>query len=573
MHKYVNPSQSKIDGEGKVRAIFLQLCELVNSPKSLAAWLLFESGEHDQFVDLSVNALEYSCQRKFADDYLIVSFLSKYPNLKLSNIPREVAWTKFLDCESICRSTNLKFIGLDLDPSKWDPQMLTIFRSAKRKIGKVLGTVNLHSLDRLFGWGPGATSSTKSSKTSIYDKFKARLDVTSAALIMGSCCVNSRPAWVNCQLQTDAYPSIESSLTRGAFNIVRGNEIVFVPKNAKTDRTIAIEPHVNSYLQKGFGSYIRRRLMRFAGIDLNNQSVNQRLALQGSLYGDLATIDLSGASDTISLELVRYLLPDQWFALLDSIRSKQGSLRGSGSWFLYEKFSSMGNGFTFELESLIFWALCRAVVDEVDEAGTVSVYGDDLIIPVGSYDLLAKVIDFAGFRVNAAKSYHSGPFRESCGKDYYLGNEVRPIFLKDNISHVEALYKLANGIRRYSHSRRSYDGCDRRFLPVWSTLFSWAPVSLRCKTPNSFGDVGFAVNLDEASPSRSSLGWSGWHFPCLQRVPAKVRMRDEHAGYTAHLSAAGSEEPLLGFATLRGKTFLKRARGYTLDWYDFGPWH
>lgn len=572
MHKHRQPARPKVEDAGKVDEVFYALCESIDSPRSLASWLLFKNGEHDQLVDLEMDCDKYLDGRKFADDYLVTKFLSKFKHLKLSTDPQKVAWAKFLECEDICRRTNLMFRELSLDPSKWDPSMEPIFRSARRKVRYVLGNVNLDAIDSMFAFGPGATSATRSKSTSTYFKFKARLDVTSNALIMGHCCVNSRPAWVNCQLQTDNFPSTEASLTREAFSVVRGNEIVFVSKTAKTHRTIAIEPHVNSYLQKGFGLYIRKRLLHRAGIDLDDQSINQRLALQGSLYGDLATIDLSGASDTISQEIVRYMLPPDWFQLLDQIRSKQGTVRGSADWFYYEKFSSMGNGFTFELESLIFWALCRALVDTTDEGAVVSVYGDDLIVPSASYELLAKVISYAGFSINASKSFHSGCFRESCGKDYYLGMEVRPIFLKEKISNVEAVYKLANSIRRYSHSRCFNNGCDERFLSTWRTVREWVPTEWRFSTPNSVGDVGFSMNLDESCPTRSTLGWSGWHFPCIRHSPAKVPMKDEHARYTAHLEAAGSEEPLLGFATLRDKTFLKRARGYTLDWYDFGPW-
>lgn len=502
------------------------LCESLDSPRSLTVKLLFSYGEHEQLLELVCDPKHYTerSAKSFADDYFVTMFLSKYKFLKLDRDPEKVAIVKFFECEEVCKATNRKFQCLSEDPSKWDPLMHSVFHRARRKIARVLGRPNLDVISDLFGWGPGATSAAKGSKTTIYDKFMMNLDVTSNSLIMGHCCVNSTPSWVNCQLQTDSFPSVSVSLTRDAFNIVRGNEIVFVPKNAKTHRVIAIEPHVNSYLQKGFGGYIRRRLKRFAGVDLDDQTINQQLALLGSLTGSLATIDLSSASDMISKELVKFLLPDDWYVLLDQIRSKQGILKKENIWLNYEKFSSMGNGFTFELESLIFWALVSSSVDECGLGGsTVSVYGDDIICHVDAYPLVADTLSFAGFAINSAKSFVDGLFRESCGKDYFMGHEVRPLFLKERIANVETIYKLANGIRRYSHSRNFNYGCDRRFLPAWVHLLDGlSPFFRSLIIPEGFGDGGLIGNFDEARPSlasshRKMAGWQGWIYKTLTR--------------------------------------------------------
>ncbi len=575
-------------------AVFFELMASIDSPRSLAAYTLFKHGEFAQLVNLEINPSDYSSSDEFANDYLATKWLSKYPNFKHPDLdPEARALASFFEYEEMCRVTNKKFTKLSEDPSQWDPLMLSIFGLAKRKISRLLGRPNLDSISDAFGWGPGATTSTRGNHTSAYVKFSSRLDVTSNCLVMGHCCVNSIPSWVNCQLQTDEYPSVEASVLREAFNTVRGNEIVFVPKNAKTHRVIAKEPHVNSYLQKGFGAEIRRKL-RGAGIDLKDQSQNQRLAKLGSLNGNLATIDLSGASDTISTELVRLLLPADWFSLLDQIRSKQGFIRKTETWIHYHKFSSMGNACTFELESLVFWALCQSAIDHSGCENVLSVYGDDLIVPVDAYDLIARVIDFAGFKVNDSKSFSSGPFRESCGKDYFLGNDVRPIFLKEEISNVESVFKLANSIRRYGHRRNFGYGCDRRWRSAWLVAIHWLPEYFRdFKIPEGFGDCGIVVNFDEATPSLSNRGWWGYLFKALTRVPVKEHMRDEHAGYTALLSVTGVlaldetnspflkkrvnrqfgvSSPLLGRHTLRDMTRPKVARIHTHGWCDLGPW-
>lgn len=587
--------------EMALMSVSSDIFEAINSPKSLAAYLMLKHGEYAQLVSLEADPLHYRDSKSFGDDYLATKFLSKYPNFLHRDLdPKGKAKASFFEFEDMCKLTNERFKRLEEDPSLWDLPMQRIFRLARQKISSVLREPNLDRISRGFGWGPGATTSCTGSHTSAYVKFAARLDVTSNALIMGHCCINSTPAWVNCQLQTDEFPSLEVSLTRDSLRVVRGNEIVFVPKNAKTHRIIAKEPHVNSYLQKGFGTEIRRLLRVAANVDLKDQTLNQRLAKRGSFEGTLSTIDLSGASDTISSELVRYLLPSRWFSLLDQIRSKQGFIREDKTWIHYQKFSSMGNGCTFELESLIFWALCKACLEVNGGEQTLNVYGDDIIVPTDHFESVAKVIDFAGFRINHSKSFSSGPFRESCGKDYFLGTDVRPIFLKEYISNAESLFRLANSIRRYAHSRNFRCGCDVRLRIAWLHVVSRIPHPFRdLLIPDGFGDLGLVVNFDEACPSlprpHKEQGWGGYFFKGLTRHPVKQGMKDRHAGYTATLSAMGSMPrpafdedvrrtdrylpnadedriPLLGHHDLRAMTFPKITRIHTHGWYDFGPW-
>lgn len=607
---------SRAESNKILMSVSSMLFEAVDSPKSLAAYIMLKHGEYDQLVTMDINPDDYRDAKAFADDYLAVKFLSKYPKFSHEKLdPKAAAKRSFFEYEDMCRITNLKFRALDADPSLWDPTMHQVFWLARRKIRQVLRDPDLESIAHAFGWGPGATTAASGSYTSAYIKFAKRLDVTSNCLVLGRCCVNSIPSWVNCQLQTDDFPSVEASITMDAFNIVRGNEIVFVPKNAKTHRIIAKEPHVNSYVQKGFGAEIRKLLRIAAGINLKDQGANQRLAKEGSITGALSTIDLSGASDTISQELVKLLLPEKWYSLLDQIRSKQGFIREDKTWIHYHKFSSMGNGCTFELESLIFWALCKACLEVNGGEQTISVYGDDIIVPSEHYESVAKVIDFAGFRINASKSFSQGPFRESCGKDYYLGTDVRPIFLKENISNAEAIFRLSNAVRRYAHSRNQDSslegaeglavGCDCRFHAVWNSLVAHIPMPLRdLKITEGFGDGGLVVNFDEATPSLAKSlqdrGWGGYSMKCITRHPVKQVMRDRHAGYAATLSGLepqpdwldsalrelglnprdwrvvrsddSEKVPLLGHHDLRAMTFPKITRIHTHGWYDFGPW-
>jgi hypothetical protein len=210
-------------------------------------------------------------------------------------------------------------------------------------------------------------------------------------------------------------------------NQVSYNQLSFVPKTVKTHRVIAIEPLLNSILQNGVDNLMREKLKRW-GYDLRDQGKNQHLARLGSESGEYATMDLKAASDSITIELARVLLPPDWFDFLNQIRSACYKLDGEIS--RYEKFCSMGNGFCFPLETLFFAAAARAVMHErTDGVTTHSVYGDDIIVPTDCYEELADLLLYLGFETNLEKSFSTGPFRESCGADWYEGQDVRPVYL------------------------------------------------------------------------------------------------------------------------------------------------
>lgn len=205
------------------------------------------------------------------------------------------------------------------------------------------------------------------------------------------------------------------------------NKIAFVPKSYKTDRTIACEPTHSMCFQLAFDEYAKRRLRRI-GIDLRDQTLNQLAAYKGSLDNSLATIDLSAASDSLSYNAVCALLPHDWFKFLTSVRSKfyRGAVRGKAFAGCYQKFSSMGNGSTFPLETLVFYALSKSV-----GCNTCIVYGDDIIVESEKTWSVVAILRLFGFKVNKDKTfYEPNHFRESCGTDWYAGVNVTPTYLR-----------------------------------------------------------------------------------------------------------------------------------------------
>jgi hypothetical protein len=148
------------------------------------------------------------------------------------------------------------------------------------------------------------------------------------------------------------------------------------------------------------------------------------------MSGEIATIDLRGASDHISSELVDWFLPSDWLVVLETLRSAEYKIGRHGTWSQYEKFSAMGNGFTFPLESLLFYCVTKACVRYCGSAvSDIRVFGDDITVPWDAALLTIEALAFLGFQTNRDKTHIVGYFRESCGADYVNGVDVRPVYL------------------------------------------------------------------------------------------------------------------------------------------------
>lgn len=226
----------------------------------------------------------------------------------------------------------------------------------------------------------------------------------------------------------------------------------FVPKNTTSLRTICVEPGLNMFYQLGLGKIIESELRKQFRLDLSvQQFLNRDLARKGSMDDSLCTIDLSSASDSISLELCRKArLPSVFFYL----RSKSYAYNGVES--PLHMISTMGNGFTFPLETLIFLSCVKAVIqsfgdnfDCMPHRRTWGVFGDDLIVDKKYYHRLVRLLALLGFSVNQEKSFSEGWFRESCGGDYYYGHDVRGVYLRTLRSRA-SLFSAMNRLIRWS---------------------------------------------------------------------------------------------------------------------------
>jgi len=539
------------------------------------------------------------------DDHQAISFLRKAPlDDVVSKADREAtAWSKFLEAEDVCRQTNARFRAR-LRGEYSTPATECILHLAQQKIAGWLGNLDARSWALRCRFGPGADNLTKGHRVSAYHKL-SELSSTDDFLDGAARLALSHPSW---KRYLNGVHPVDGVGPIGSVDVVvvPGNKITFVPKSALTERSIAIEPRMNIFAQLGLGALIRQRLKKRAGLDLDTQVPSQELAWVGSKFGTVATIDLSSASDTLAREVVRDLLPPLWLTALEWCRSKSGTYRAHK--IVYEKFSSMGNGYTFELESMIFYALALSCAEYCREDKTlVRVFGDDIAYPTRSVDLLVEVLGYCGFSVNRRKSFTSGVFRESCGADYFNGVNVRPYLQEETLQNVETLFRLANGIRRAACRRNLGFGYDGRYRRAWVAVVQRIPSSLRsirgpwriAEGSRSFdveSDDGYlASDLDEAMCSRfvrfSRNGLEGWTFPRFESRGRTDVGADDAMNYLYALFSFrdGDDVPLLKkkktrateycpngapLIPIRGSSKHRRlsVKGLIPDWPSIGGW-
>lgn len=475
----------------------------VDSSLSKQMLSFLEKGDHNSLVAVKINALDYDDAEDFRRDYLCVEFMSKFPHWKLGINREEIALENFHDAERRCSASN-EVLARAIDSPSTGVSTASYLYTAQRKIARLLGPFSWDEAEQDFGFGPGATYALPRKLGDTYHKLGVRPEVTRECAVLAYTALRRCPMWFKHVAALGGGDTIQD-----VFNIVPGNRITTVPKNAKTDRVIAIEPLMNMFIQKGIGGVIRRRLRR-VGIDLTDQTINQRLAREGSLNGRLATIDLSMASDTVSLMLCRELLPPDWFQAIELARSREGVLP-DGSRIVYQKVSSMGNGFTFEIESLIFWALCSAVIDfHAKEEKRLAVYGDDLVVPVECYEPVERLLNHCGFKLNEKKSYATGPFRESCGKHYFNGSDVSPFYVRDHIDDFMSTVLLCNNLRRWA-SRDVHWGLSGWCHPIHEELRALLPPFWRRpRISDGFGDGALIGDFDEVCPKKAPKGYEGY---------------------------------------------------------------
>lgn len=477
--------------------------------------------------------------------------VKKYPwNSKLVELdPKKAAEESFFKAERRCGRINRKFSILLNDPSR------DVFRQegklAMAWIRSLLG--NRPSYKSIFAgcdFGQGASVGVHGDATHILRKLSSEQawTVTPGAIHHAFGGILNNHHYLEALLPSktgedgrtifcyDYEQAFRAYVAR--LNVVNSNKLSFVAKTAKTHRSIATEPLLNGYFQKGIDVILRGKLLK-VGLDLSDQELNKRLAREGSVddsQNGYVTIDLRGASNSNALVPVKYLYPPDWFDILDRTRSHY--LSYGNKEMRYNMLCSMGNGFCFPIETITFAAICHACgcgVPGVD----FSVYGDDIIVRKKYAQKVLAMLKHYGFDANTEKTFIEGPFRESCGADWFAGEDVRPFTLDFALDSVESVFKYLNLSRRSERTQEF-------FAPVRDLVIESLPDNFRFFRPLPGNvDTGIDSIGDEhlISPHCKFLrGNATWEWKELVHEP----ITDE-----SRLLALGHEPWLMGVA-LRG---------------------
>lgn len=308
------------------------------------------------------------------------------------------------------------------------------------------------------------------------------------------------------------------------------SRLIAVPKTFSKPRLIAAEPREHQWCQQNLWHYFRTRTENsWIGIPLRftDQTRNQRLCVEGSVDGSLCTVDLSAASDRVTCHAVAQLFRSNPAVLLalQATRTRRIKLKYTGgqtSELELRKFSTMGSACTFPVESLLFLSIAIACLlaknrcqttksNIVHFAEKVSVFGDDIIVPVECRELLFDTLEALCFKVNQSKSFWKGYFRESCGVDAYAGVDVTPVYwhsiTEDRPESVVSKVEVINNFySKFILSTSSY---------LTSTLPRWVRENLpRIKADS--GAFGLKSFVDPPPPLSK---WNGnlhrWEYKAL----------------------------------------------------------
>jgi len=343
-------------------------------------------------------------------------------------------------------------------------------------------------------------------------------------------------------------------------------KVVHVPKTMKTPRIIAMEPTAMQYAQQAILRLIQEEvkvsyLNSFIGLD--DQEPNQLMAKEGSLTGNLATLDLSEASDRVSCETVSYMLRrhKHFHDAVLACRSRRARLP-SGDVISLAKFASMGSALCFPMEAMVFLSAIFLGIEEdlgrpltkedvKSYRGRVRVFGDDIIVPVDHVRSVCRSLESFGLKVNERKSFWNGKFRESCGKEFYFGTDVsivrvrrkNPSTRKDG-QEIVSTVSLRNQLydAGYEGAVDYLDSVLRKLLTLYPVVGRRSPVLGRL-------DHGSVPTLTVANNSIPKV--KGW----IKRSPIPVNEIDDWPALRKCLSSLEERSLVPNFGNTKDRNW------------------
>ena len=438
----------------KKKAVKLFHPDEIASAVHLAIKLDFAQAQHVYCLDGSLNAKAFNQQtnvllKKYCsvdtdNDRLAGECFAKFReiNTHMAVVNEDLKYLRSIDDCRIQRST---------------PRMEKIHKRARALIKHVLGGFRMDEWFTACKHGSGTTLGVPFRDTSVERKFTFPMTVTKEAEPLLNLCLS-----FDFQLKEAVIDyNSKMAIPRPWYEVVEGSRATTVPKTSDKVRGINIEPTGNMYLQQGL-MLLLYNLMKDVGLNVEQLPDRHKvLAKLSSISHENATIDWSSASDCLSVELLRFLLPGKWFDVVMKIRCSRADVDGTMTDL--HMVSTMGNAGTFPLETLVFWIYAVAVhqtdtgdtlslYPEWEEQCACSVFGDDCILPTSNAHAYMECMVSLGFIVNKEKSFYGTEhFRESCGGDYLDGFDTRPFSLKAPPDRKQStmepwLYIMANAL-------------------------------------------------------------------------------------------------------------------------------
>lgn len=355
---------------------------------------------------------------------------------------------------------------LDLEEREDGPDRATLetLQQVADMVSAELGWFNPHSY-RL-KHGPGAVSGLKKGDSKY--EFPHWPDKLERVFPMSDFAFANYGSWVD---------SLTSGELVGRFSKHEPPSVLIaVPKTAKGPRLIAKEPVAHQWCQQSILRYFVERVA--AGclsefISFDDQTHNQRAALQASRNEQLMTVDLSSASDRVTCWSIERLFRRNK-SLLEALHATRTRWCENTidptlpKYIVLRKFASMGSACTFPVETIFFTVV--AIAATLSEygwtpsyrsirrlSGKVRVFGDDIIIDKDVRDRFLGLLRYLELEVNQSKTFDTGRFRESCGCDAYDGADVTPTYCmtypsRDRPDSITALVATHNNFVRSGYS-------------------------------------------------------------------------------------------------------------------------
>lgn len=319
------------------------------------------------------------------------------------------------------------------------------------------------------------------------------------------------------------YPSENLSKTPEGFDWQPVCELVAVPKSATKLRLIAKEDRYKLRSQAPFMDFLFSFIKDELGMDLRDQSGNQKMALFGSCNNKIATLDVKDGSNCVLHTLSNYIFGhlkfykalegtvSRFFVLPHNYRGfrpKEDMIvfRGSdGRKVLAYKnhsFSAQGSFVCFPWLVLYLTVaiLVETIMQDCSDLGVdaqnlsdsqlrelvnrmikqIQLFGDDIIVPVRWADRLIDNMEKYWFvQINRQKTYYKSQFRESCGLDAFHGKVVTPM-------RIPIVYDAVSGGKL-------------AITPSDSKVLQWAIFAANCWQYEQWPNIAFTL-MSEACP-------------------------------------------------------------------------